>query len=282
MAGVVIVPLGGTSTGSTMTDGQWALLAPLLSAAGSTGGRGGRPEKWNRRLVLDAIFYLVRGGIAWRALPADFPPHQSVYALFRRCTRAWARCRIYAALRERARLADGRGPVPTAAVIDPQTVRAADTVPTASSGYDGGKKIKGRKRHVAVDTGGLLLAVVVTTASLQDRDGAFRITAALREAFSTITLVWADAGYTGRFVRDARKIWDLAVAIRQAPRPGQGLRPAPPPLGRGTLHRLADQVPPPRTRLRDPPSHPRSHDLDHRYLATQQPPHLLTQFTDAF
>jgi transposase len=69
-----------------MTDGQWALLAPLLPAAGSTGGRGGRPEKWDRRLVLDAIFYLVRGGIAWRALPAEFPPHQTVYALFRRWT----------------------------------------------------------------------------------------------------------------------------------------------------------------------------------------------------
>ena len=107
--------------------------------------------------------------------------------------------------------------MPTAAVIDSQTVRAADTVPTTSSGYDGGKKIKGGKRHVAVDTGGLLLAVVVTTASLQDRDGAFRITAALREAFSTITLVWADAGYPGRFVRDARKIWDLAVAIVKRP-----------------------------------------------------------------
>ncbi|HEY0402444.1 MAG TPA: transposase [Blastococcus sp.] len=70
-----------------MTDGQWALLAPLLPAAGSTGGRGGRPEKWDRRLVLDAIFYLVRGGIAWRALPADFPPHQTVHALFRRLVR---------------------------------------------------------------------------------------------------------------------------------------------------------------------------------------------------
>jgi len=69
-----------------MTDGQWALLAPLLPAAGSTGGRGGRPEKWDRRLVLDAIFYLVRGGIAWRTLPADFPPHQT-----RRWTRARAR-----------------------------------------------------------------------------------------------------------------------------------------------------------------------------------------------
>jgi transposase len=143
--------------------------------------------------------------------------------------------------------------VPTAAVIDSQTVRAADTVPTASSGYDGGNEIKGRKRHVAVDTGGLLLAVVVTTASLQDRDGAFRITAALREAFSTITLVWADAGYAGRFVRDARKIWDLAVAIVKRPDQAKGFV---------LLHRrwvvdapsLGYQVPPPRTRRRDLPA----------------------------
>jgi transposase len=134
--------------------------------------------------------------------------------------RAW--CWIYPALRERAPLADGRGPVPTAAVIDSQTVRAADTVPTTSSGYDDEKKIKGRKRHVAVDTGGLLLVVVVTTASLQDRDGAFGITAGLREAFSTITLVWADAGYPGRFVRDARKTWDLAVAIVKRPDQAKG------------------------------------------------------------
>ncbi len=120
MAGVVIVPRGGTSRFDD-DYGQLALLAPLLPAAGSTGGRGGRPEKWDRRLVLDAIFYLVRSGIVWRALPADFSPHQTVYALFRRWTRARACCRIYAAPRERARLADGRGPVSTAAVIDSQT-----------------------------------------------------------------------------------------------------------------------------------------------------------------
>jgi hypothetical protein len=106
--------------------------------------------------------------------------------------------------------------VPTAAVIDSQTVRAADTVPTASSGDDGGKKLKGRKRHVAVDTGGLLLAVVVTTASLQDRDGAFRITAALREAFSTIT--WCGPTPVGRPVRP-RRAQDLG--------PGGGDRQAP-------------------------------------------------------
>jgi transposase len=191
-------------------------VGAAATAAGSTGGRGGRPEKWDRRLVLDAIFYLVRGGIAWRALPSGFPPHQTVYALFRRWTRARAWCRIYAALHERARLADGRGPVPTAAVIDSQTIRAADTVPTASSGLRRREEDqvpqaarRGRHRRAAGRRGhDHLLA------------GPRRCVphpAALREAFSTITLVWADAGYAGRFVRDARKLWDLAVAIVQRP-----------------------------------------------------------------
>jgi len=205
-----------------MTDAQWALLEPLLPPPGSGGPRGGRPEKWDRRLVLDAIFYLVRGGIAWRALPADFPPHQSVYALFRRWTRAGAWCRLYAVLRERARVAAGRGPLPSAAVIDSQTVRGADTVPGATAGYDAGKKTRGRKRHIAVDTGGLLLAVVVTAASIQDRDGAFRITAALREAFSTIELVWADGGYAGRFVEGAKRIWGLTIAVVTRPAQAKG------------------------------------------------------------
>ena len=202
--------------GSTMTDGQWALLAPLLRRRGAPAGAGAGPRSGTGAWSLTRSSTWSRR-IAWPALPADVPPHQTVSVLFRRWIRARAWCRIYAALPERARLADGRGPVPTAAVIDSQTVRAADTVPTASSGDDGGNKLKGRKRHVAVDTGGLLLVVVVTTAFLPDRDGAFGITVALREAFSMITLMWADAGYPGRFVRDAGKLWDLAVAIVKRP-----------------------------------------------------------------
>ena len=107
--------------------------------------------------------------------------------------------------------------MPTAVVIDSQTVRAADTVPTASSGYDGGNKIKGRKRHVAVDTGGLLLAVVVTTASLP---GPRRWVPHHRRAARGVLhdhLVWVDAGYAGRFVRDARKIWELPWRSSSAP-----------------------------------------------------------------
>ena len=198
---------------SSMTDAQWALIEPLLRPAGNTGGRGGRPEAHPRRRVLDAIFYLVAGGIAWAALPREFPPHQTVYGLFRRWVTAGAWQQIHDALRDQARLRAGRAPAPTAAIIDSQSVRGADTVPTASRGYDAGKKVNGRKRHIAVDTNGLLLTVVVTIAAIQDRDAGLRLLGALRARFSTISLVWADAGYAGRLVTWAGTVLHLVVEI---------------------------------------------------------------------
>ena len=198
---------------SSMTDAQWELLEPLLPPPGNTAGRGGRPEKHDRRRVLDAIFYLVRGGIAWAALPAEFPPAKTVYGVFRRWTRAGVWVRVHDALRDRARIRAGRHPQPTAAVIDSASVRGADTVPARSRGYDAGKRINGRKRHIAVDTGGLLLAVVVTIAGIQDRDGAVRLLAALRARFSTITLIWADGGYAGRLISWAKTVLGFAVTI---------------------------------------------------------------------
>jgi len=198
---------------SSLTDAQWKLLEPLLPPPGNTGGRGGRPEKHDRRRMLDAIFYLVRGGIAWAALPAEFPPAKTVYGLFRRWVRAGAWRRLHDALRDRARIATGRSPTPTAAIIDSASVRGADTVPARSRGYDAGKRVNGRKRHIAVDTGGLLLAVVVTIAGLQDRDGAHRLLAALRATFSTISLIWADAGYAGRLVSWAKTVLAFTVTI---------------------------------------------------------------------
>jgi transposase len=198
---------------SSMTDAQWALLEPLLPPPGNRGGRGGRPEKHPRRRVLDAIFYVVRGGIAWAALPAEFPPAKTVYGIFRRWVRAGVWARLHDALRDRARVRAGRRPLPTAAVIDSASVRGADTVPTASRGYDAGKRVNGRKRHLAVDTTGLLLAVVVTVAGIQDRDGACRLLAALRARFSTITLIWADGGYAGRLVTWAQAVLAFTVTI---------------------------------------------------------------------
>ena len=107
----------------------------------------------------------------------------------------------------------GRAELPTAAVIDSQSVKAADTVGAATSGFDGGKKIKGRKRHVAVDSNGWLLAVLVTAGSVQDRDGGHRLVALLRERFSTITLVWADGGYAGRLVAWAAAVLAVTVTV---------------------------------------------------------------------
>jgi transposase len=206
-------PACGFSPSSSLTDAQWALLEPLLPPPGNTAGRGGRPEKHPRRRVLDAIFYLVRNGLAWAALPAEFPPVKTVYGIFRRWAAAGAWTRIHDALRDRTRVRAGRQPNPTAAVIDSASVRGADTVPARSRGYDAGKKVNGRKRHIAVDTGGLLLAVVVTIAGIQDRDGACRLLAALRARFSTIALIWADGGYAGRLVAWAQAVLAFTVTI---------------------------------------------------------------------
>jgi transposase len=152
------------------------------------------------RAMLDAIGYVTRYGIEWRALPVDFPPWSAVYAFFERWSARDLPRRLADRLRGRIRIACGRAELPTAAVIDAQTVRGADTVAAASAGYDAGKKTKGRKRNIATDCLGLLLMVTVTAASMQDRDGAHRLLALLRERFSTISLVWADGGYAGRLV----------------------------------------------------------------------------------
>ena len=198
---------------SSMTDRQWAQIEPLLPAAGNAAGKRGRPETHDRRKILDAIFYVVRGGIAWRQLPRDFPPPMTVYDTFHRWVRAGAWQRIHDALRDQLRIALGREALPTAAIIDSQSLQGADTVPGGSRGYDAGKKTNGRKRHIAVDTNGLLLSVAVTHAGIQDRDGACRLLAGLRAAFSTISLVWADGGYSGRLVAWSKKVLSLDVTI---------------------------------------------------------------------
>lgn len=198
---------------SSMTDAPWAVLEPVLPPPGSAAGRGGRPEKHPRRWILDAVFSLVRGGIAWAQLPAGFPPYKIVYGLFRRWVRGGLWQQIHDALRDVVRVHPGRESLPTAAVIDSQSIRGADTVPGTSRGDDAGKKVNGRKRPIAGDTGGLLLAVVVTMAGIQDRDGGVRLLAGLRARFHTITLVWADGGYAGRLVTWAKTVLSMTVQV---------------------------------------------------------------------
>ena len=117
---------------SSVTDAEWAILEPLLPAPGSTAGRGGRPEKHCRRVMVDAILYIVRGGIAWRQLPVEFPPAGTVYAVFARWARSGAWQRILDALRDRLRVRAERDRCPTVAIIDAQTVPAADSSPSSS------------------------------------------------------------------------------------------------------------------------------------------------------
>jgi transposase len=176
-------------------------------------GRG-RPITYPRRDVVDAIRYLDRTGCQWDALPADFPHHKLVYHYFTTWTRDGTLNRMHNSLREQVRTqVQGRHRQPTAAVVDSQSVRGAETVARASRGYDAGKKTNGRKRHIAVDTCGLLLAIVVTAANVQDRDGARPLLWALRASFPTITLVWADAGYAGKLAEWATACLALTVRI---------------------------------------------------------------------
>jgi transposase len=200
---------------SDLTDAEWEVLRPEveLVMAELRRGPGGRPMVHELRAMLDAIGYVTRYGIEWRALPVDFPPWEAVYAFFERWNARGLPLRLVDRLRGRLRVAQGRSELPTAGSIDSQSVKAADTVGAASRGFDGGKKINGRKRHIAVDTCGLLLAVVVTAASVQDRDGACPLLALLRERFSTITMVWADGGYAGRLVAWAAQALRLTVTI---------------------------------------------------------------------
>jgi transposase len=159
---------------SDLTDAQWEVLRPEAEAvmAELRNGAGGGVMKHDLRAMLDGIGYLTRYGIEWRALPVDFPPWPAVYAFFDRWSQRGLPQRLVDRLRGRIRVACGRKETPTAAVIDSQSVKAAETVGATVSGYDGGKKLKGQKRHIAVDTLGLLLTVLVTAASVQDRDGA--------------------------------------------------------------------------------------------------------------
>ncbi|MGW5365310.1 IS5 family transposase, partial [Actinopolymorpha pittospori] len=159
------------------------------------------------------IFYLVDNGTKWRSLPADFPPWSTVYKYFAAWEAAGITQNVLDCLRDRVRVRAGRTATPSAAVIDSASVKAAETVAKPSRGYDAGKKINGRKRHIAVDTLGLLLCVVVTAASVQDRDAAPALLRQLATCCQRIRLVWADGGYAGKLLDWAKVTVGLRLQI---------------------------------------------------------------------
>ncbi len=165
-----------------MSDAEWQVIEPALPAPAWKAGKGGRPAGRCRRDYVDAIRYLVKEGIQWRAMPADLPHWRTVYDVADGWHKSGATGKMHDELRRQCRIAAGRNPEPTAAVIDSQSVKAAEEVSRASRGYDAGKKVNGRKRHIAVDTIGLLLTVLITAAGVQDRDGAKPLLWNLRRA----------------------------------------------------------------------------------------------------
>lgn len=182
---------------SDLSDEEWAILEPLLASA----EKRGRPPKWPTRRVAEAIFYLLRSGCAWRMLPKEYPPWQTVYYHFRRWRLDGRLRRAHDRLREAVREAQGRNRDPSAAVIDSQVVKTT-RAGGPERGYDGAKRLAGRKRHILVDTNGLVLAVRVHRADLHDRDGGRRLLSEEpRPELPRVGLVWADGAYTAEFCK---------------------------------------------------------------------------------
>lgn len=194
-----------------LTDAQWNFLEPLLPKARSRG----RPPT-DRRRVINAILYMIKSGIQWRLLPANFPPWQTVYHIFRRWTLEHTWEALNARLRAYVRQACGKRCRPTAAILDSQSVKSDSHGGTV--GYDAAKRIKGRKRHLLVDTLGLVLGVVVTAASVPEREGAQTLLGRALNWLAWLRLLWVDGGYSGpdfaQWVRGLRPKLEVEVVKR--------------------------------------------------------------------
>jgi putative transposase len=195
-----------------LTDAEWHILSPFLPAAKP----GGRPRTHNVRRIVNAILYVLRTGCHWRLLPHEYPNWKTVYDYFWKWRQQGLWQAINEILRGQVRRAVGRTALPSAAILDSQSAKTTEC--GGPRGYDGGKKLSGRKRHVLVDTQGFLLNAVVQEADLADRDGAYQVLDHMHTSFPRLKHVWMDMGYRSERLRQWMIAQHLEQEIVQQPR----------------------------------------------------------------
>jgi putative transposase len=198
-----------------LSDGEWAMLEPFLPGP----KRHGRPRLHSPREILNAVFYVLKSGCQWRLLPLEFPPWKTVFHYFRkwRIDGRWKR--MNRVLRRRLREKLGRDPEPSAGIVDAQSVKTTG-VGGEHRGFDGGKKVRGRKRHILVDTEGLLVEARVHSARVPDQDGIKQLLDPARDLIPRLSYLWVDAGYRGRGKDWAEEALGVEVeVVNRSPKP---------------------------------------------------------------